>query len=50
MAELDLLNYPGSKLGSITSPAPSVFKPETKQTPLGPEPEPSASDGYLKAV
>ena len=35
MAELDLLNYPGSKLGSITSPAPSVFKPETKQTPLG---------------
>ena len=50
MAELDLLNYPGSKLGAITSPAPSVFKPETKQTPLGPEPEPSASDGYLKAV
>ena len=34
MAELDLLNYPGSKLGSITSPAPSVLKPSTKQTPL----------------
>jgi hypothetical protein len=37
MAELDLLNYPGSKLGSITSPAPSVLKPSTKQTPLGPQ-------------
>ena len=35
MAELDLLNYPGSKLGSITSPAPSVLKPTAKQTPLG---------------
>jgi hypothetical protein len=35
MAELDLLNYPGSKLGSITSPAPSVLKPTSKQTPLG---------------
>jgi hypothetical protein len=37
MAELDLLNYPGSKLGSITSPAPSVLKPTAKQTPLGPQ-------------
>jgi hypothetical protein len=37
MAELDLLNYPGSKLGAITSPAPSVLKPSTKQTPLGPQ-------------
>ena len=35
MAELDLLNYPGSKLGSITSPAPSVLNPTAKQTPLG---------------
>jgi len=50
MAELDLLNYPGSKLGSITSPAPSVLKPETKQTPLGPQPEMDAGEGYLKAV
>jgi len=37
MAELDLLNYPGSKLGAITSPAPSVLKPSAKPTPLGPQ-------------
>jgi uncharacterized protein YcfJ len=37
MAELDLLNYPGSKLGGITSPAPSLLKPSTKQTALGPQ-------------
>jgi hypothetical protein len=30
MADLDILNYPGSKLGSLTSAAPPVLKPTPK--------------------
>jgi len=33
MSELDILNYPGSKLGSLTNVAPSVLKSSSPKTP-----------------